>query len=317
MLANPDGRPGAYELLAVHPNAPADLIAASYWLLVGQLQERRQRGEYVDDALHELTRAYECISDPDRRSAYDAAAGHALEPLSTRPLPRLRRPLRSRLLKRDVLVGNLDHYEVLGLSRSAPAEALPRAYQAMLSQYLRIPAENKKRLLLLKALDDAYETLSVPDRRQRYDELVEPKANEGEEPAEREKTTVHEETVEHETDPSPGGAAPARSHVQAVPRSVGRALTAGVQLPYRGARAALRARTARSNSHAPAERVVKPPEPEPPISREPPPRPRTYSIDVEEAFLGRIAAHVKDIQSQHPPAESRDGSDTSRRPLSG
>lgn len=309
-LANPDGRPGAYELLAVHPNAPADLIATSYWLLVGQLQERRQRGEYVDDALHELTRAYECISDPDRRSAHDAAVGHTLEPLLTRPLPRLRRSLCSRLLKRDGLIGPLDHYEVLGLSPSAPAEALPRAYQVMLGQYLRIPPDNKKRLLLLKALDEAYETLSVPDRRQRYDELVEAKTNEGE------KTAGHAETIEPETGPSSAGAVRARSHVQVVPRGVGRALTAGVRLPYRSARAALRARWASSSSHAPAQRVVKPPPaPEPPISREPAPRPRTYSIDVEEAFLGRIAAYVKDIQSQHRSAESRDGSDTSRHPL--
>src|SRR3990172_11224731 len=139
MVANREVRPNAYDLLVVHPNAPADLIATSYWFLVGDLQKRREQGEYVDDAVHELTRAYQCVSDPDRRSAYDAAIGHNFEPLTKRPLPRLRRSLRSRLLWRAILVGPLDHYEVLGISFAAPSEILPAAYRIMRDHYLRVP----------------------------------------------------------------------------------------------------------------------------------------------------------------------------------
>src|SRR3990172_9527091 len=132
MVANREVRPNAYDLLVVHPNAPADLIATSYWFLVGDLQKRREQGEYVDDAVHELTRAYQCVSDPDRRSAYDAAIGHNFEPLTRRPL------------RHAILVGPLDHYEVLGISFAAPSEILPAAYRIMRDQYLRVPARRKK-----------------------------------------------------------------------------------------------------------------------------------------------------------------------------
>lgn len=302
-MATQDPRTTAYDLVGVHPNAPADLIATSYWLLVGQLQKRRERGEYVDGALHELTRAYELVSDPKRRSDYDASVGHTLEPLTTRALPRFRRSLRSRLLHRDILIGPLDHYEVLGISPAAPPELLPAAYQIMLNQYLRVPPRNKKRLLLLRALDDAYATLSAPEKREKYDDLIRPKEIE------------QQKTIEPETEPPPEPAVPPRHSVQVFSRGLGRAIAAGVRLPYRGARAALGARRTRPGARAPAERRVKqPPAPEPPISREPAPRPRTPAIDVEEALLGRIAAYVKEIQSPHLSAESREGIDGPRNP---
>lgn len=297
-MANHNPRPNAYEQLGVHPNAPADLIASSYWLLVGELQKRRERGEYVDSALHELTRAYECVSDPKRRSEYDASIGHTLEPLALRPLSSLRHSFRGRRQHGDVLIGPLDHYEVLGISPSAPSEILLAAYQIMLNQYLRVPSRDKKRQQLLESLEDAYTTLSVPEKRQKYDEVVRPKSIEQD--AEEAAATTAEPPVSN-------------GHV--VPGGIGRALTAGVRLPYRGAAAAVRGRRKSAGKSVLAERRVRPPRaPEPPIVREPAPRPRTASIDVEEALLGRIAAYVNETQPPHTPGNSAEGLDGPHAP---
>ncbi len=284
MPSNGDRTPTAYDVLAVHPTAPADLIGTAYWLLTGDLLKRRDAGEFIDDALHELTRAYESVSDPVRRSAYDAALGQTGEPLARRQLPRVRGPM----------AGHLDHYEVLGLSTAAPPGILPAAYQVMRTQYLRVP-QASRRLRLLEALDDAYETLSVSEKRLKYDERA------------------HRQSAEQSLPPVEDQAAPSRRPKGLVLRGLGRALAAGARLPKRGARNGQEPPAADPDTGKPKEhRVKEPAPPEPPVSREPPPRPRTYSIDVEEAFLQRIASYIEEIRLANGSAESGDGRDAPR-----
>jgi hypothetical protein len=308
-LANREGGPTAYELLVVHPSAPADLIATSYWLLTGDLLKRRDAGKYVDDKLHELTRAYECVSDPVRRAAYDAALGHTQEPLAKRGLPHVRRSLIS---------ADVDHYEVLGITSAAPSELLPSAHRIMRNQYLRVPLENKRKLQLLDALDDAFATLGAPEKRQQYDERS------------------RLDPVEQVVAPPPETPASARSR-GTILRGLGRALSPGPRLPKRTgenghspeasetasrtpaehpAKPAKRAERP-AKAKVPAERRVKPPAPpEPPIIREPAPRSRTYAIDVEEVLLGRIAAYVKETPPPHLAAEPAEGPEGPRSPRS-
>lgn len=299
-LPNSEGRPTAYELLVVHPTAPADLIATSYWLLAGELLKRRDRGKYVDDKLHKLTRAYECVSDPVRRVAYDAELGHTQKPLAKRGLPHVRRSLIS---------AAADHYEVLGITPAAPSELLPSAYRIMRNQYLRVPLENKRKVQLLDALDDAFATLGAPEKRQQYDERSRLKP------------------VEEVAAPPPAEEpAPSRPR-GTILRGLGRALSAGSRLPKRAggnghspgagemASATLAERPAKPVKNAerpvkakvPAERREKPAPPDRPITREPAPRSRTYSVDVEEALLDRIASYVKETPPSHPAAEPAEG----------
>ena len=299
-LANREGVPTAYDLLVVHPSAPADLIATSYWLLTGELLKRRDAGKYVDDKLHELTRAYECVSDPIRRAAYDATLGHTREPLAKRGLPHVHR---------SVISATVDHYEVLGITLAAPSELLPSAYRIMRNQYLRVPLENKRKVQLLDALDDAFATLGAPERRQQYDE--------------RSRSNPVEQVVA----PPPETSASARPR-GTILRGLGRALSAGPRRPKRagdnghspgGSETASRPlaehpvkpakRAGRpAKAKVQAERRVRPPaSPEPPIIREPAPRSRTYAIDVEEALLSRIAAYVKETPPPHLAAEPAEG----------
>jgi curved DNA-binding protein CbpA len=158
----------AYDWLGVHPNAPLELISASYWLAAGALQTRRSSGERVDETLFTLTRAYEVVSDGERRSNYDLALGHDSEPLTKRRLPRVRRTLRGRLFGRSDGVGAFDLYEVLGLAPDAPPEMLQAAHHIMRNHYLRVPDE-KRRNTLLYALDAALEALGDPEKRAKYD----------------------------------------------------------------------------------------------------------------------------------------------------
>jgi hypothetical protein len=55
----------AYEALGVDPCAPIDLVSASYWNLVKELQTFRGYDTRIETMLHHAMRAYETLSDPD------------------------------------------------------------------------------------------------------------------------------------------------------------------------------------------------------------------------------------------------------------
>ena len=315
MLAKRKVRPNAYDLLVVDPNAPSELIATSYWSIVGGLQKRRERGEYVDDALHELTRAYERISDSDGRSGYDEDIGNSREPLTKRKLPGIRRSLRSRLFRWRKAATAVDCYEVLGISPVAPAEIVPAAYRIMRDQYLRIP-DSKKRMQLLRLLENAYDVVNTPEKRKKYDERTRP----GKAAESAGVTVVTDNTATTLVSaPAPAGAAVAPAATPAnerraqeqtwtggTLRGLGRVLLAIARLSYRGLALALRSvrnvLRNRSNRRS-AGPAAAPPVQRPPIVREPPPRPKGPVVDVEEALLGRLASSVKETYSRPGGAE--------------
>src|SRR5688572_15326538 len=110
----------AYDILSVHPAAPADLISASYWWHAGELQRLRSEGYEVEASLHGLTRAYGMISDARSRPKYNEAIGYKQEPLIRRPLKYKRMPIFRRVVLRQKGVVDADFYEVLGLTPGAP-----------------------------------------------------------------------------------------------------------------------------------------------------------------------------------------------------
>jgi hypothetical protein len=157
-------RPTAYEILAVHPAAPAELLSVAYWMTVEEIQTARESGLPLDSALHVVTRAYEKVSKPEVRAGYNLAIGHATESLATRPLPRTRLPFANG--RRS----HIDHYEVLGLHETAPVELVAEAYQIMRSLYLRLPVPRKRRDHLLRLLEQAHSVIGNERSRARYDE---------------------------------------------------------------------------------------------------------------------------------------------------
>lgn len=152
--------PTAYQILGVHPTAPMELVSTCYWILTKQLQDRRHSDHEADALLHQVTLAYEMVSDSARRERYDSAIGYDKPPLTTRPLPRRRGLLSSLIPGRRAQIGwSVDPYEVLGLDEHAPAVFLTDAYRTMRDQYLRLPPGSRRREVLLRMLDDSYRLL--------------------------------------------------------------------------------------------------------------------------------------------------------------
>jgi hypothetical protein len=300
-------RPDAYAVLFVHPTSPTELIASMYWALAGDLQKRRAAGQHVDDELHHLTRAYECVADADSRAAYDASLGFDTQPLTVRPLPPVRRSLRGRLLRRP---GQrpIDLYEVMGVARNVAPEHLQPAYRIMRDQYLRL--RGKRQRQLLDTLDKSYETLSSPDARDRYD---------GRAPEPRPDSFVDTTDAVHK--PAPKAASAARPAEAASSPSIAKALrllgrvvwfailvvAGAIRLAYQGASSVTSKAYARWRKSPP--RVARPAPvqtPLPPVVRTQRDQTKRVPAELEDKFLGRVATSVKESEShlQAPDPDS-------------
>ena len=69
-----------------------------------------------------------------------------------------------------------DYYEVLGVARGASADDIKKAYRRLARQHhpdLKPPAERAKAGEAFKEINEAYEVLSDPDKRAKYDQLGE------------------------------------------------------------------------------------------------------------------------------------------------
>ncbi len=329
-----DGSPqsDAYEVLAVHPTAPSELVAAMYWAQAGDLQRRRAAGEHVDDELHHLTRSYECVADSERRASYNATVGLLAQPLIIRPLPPTRRSLRSRLLRRP-RQGSIDLYEVMGVARNVPAELLPHAHQIMRDQYLRLRA-GKRKTQLLEALERSYKTLRSPEARERHDALAAKSPNDvqldsalaGDLPHPKAKTVANVVPVTPPASPAKQDeASPPRRRLSAKPiRPLLRAarftllvVAAGLRLTYHAMRGgaskagpawqSLRSRSATqarpsAGSEAPPPIIAR--------ARAPDGGAKLAPLDIEEQFLGRVATSVKESESHLGEADPRPGRGT-------
>src|SRR6201996_1881047 len=65
-----------------------------------------------------------------------------------------------------------DYYEVLGVARTASAEEIKKSFRKLARQYHPDVAKNKKVAEeKFKEINEAYEVLSDPAKRKKYDEL--------------------------------------------------------------------------------------------------------------------------------------------------
>ncbi|HEU4391533.1 MAG TPA: DnaJ domain-containing protein, partial [Blastocatellia bacterium] len=65
-----------------------------------------------------------------------------------------------------------DYYEVLGVKREAPPEQIKTAYRKLARKYHPdVNPKDKRAEERFKEINEAYEVLSDPEKRKRYDEL--------------------------------------------------------------------------------------------------------------------------------------------------
>lgn len=80
----------AYAVLGVARNATADQIKAAYRDLAAKYHPDHHQGNPLEDLaaakLADINRAYEILSDPQRRAAYDASAPARPRPVGSPPL---------------------------------------------------------------------------------------------------------------------------------------------------------------------------------------------------------------------------------------
>jgi len=160
-----------YRLLQVHPAAPAELITAVYWRLVGRAQVNRDKEGSVGARVRQLSRAYEVLSDPKRRAAYDKSirigAPQGISQL-TAAGPADQRGDGDASVDPDRWPA-VDYYQLLRVDPAAELPVIEEAYEVMRSQYQDLVEAGQAAPELLKLLDQAFETTRSPAQRRRYD----------------------------------------------------------------------------------------------------------------------------------------------------
>ncbi|HXG35560.1 MAG TPA: hypothetical protein VNL15_01175 [Dehalococcoidia bacterium] len=160
-----------YEVLQVHPSAPAHLLSAAYWCLVDH--SFRQRNGQEKDRLHRLTEAYQTLANPRSREEYDSR--HGVQPAPRAPsIPDARsrrRWLFALRRKRQSTPEDdkLSYYELLRVDPKALPEIIRHARPIVRDYYLAAVARGEVTPQILDRLEEAYSVLSDPVRRAEYD----------------------------------------------------------------------------------------------------------------------------------------------------
>jgi DnaJ domain len=163
MAATRTSRASIYALLQVHPAAPLELITAVYWRLVGRAGVSN-RGE-ASSRVKQLERAYEVLSDPEKRAAYDSAMNIAPNP----PLPGLQVDGSTTKRLDGDATGSIDYYEILRVDPAAERSVIEAAYPVMRELYEAVIQAGDGAPSLIERLDQAFAALRNPASRRRYD----------------------------------------------------------------------------------------------------------------------------------------------------
>jgi len=156
-----------YALLQVHPAAPLELITAVYWRLVGRAGVSSRGKGAAGSRVRQLERAYQVLSDPEKRAAYDSAMKIPANP----PIPGLEAggATSTQVDVVDDEAGTIDYYEILRVDPSAELPVIEAAYPVMRELYQAVVHAGDGTPRLLELLDRAFSTLRNPSSRRLYD----------------------------------------------------------------------------------------------------------------------------------------------------
>ena len=151
-------------------------VAATHRLFLRALREAGAEpiesvGRPFDPNIHKAVATVPAeASSPGPWCARCGAAGGS----ATAAPPRPGRGRAAREADRSVAVKFRDYYEVLGVPRTATAEEIKRAYRQLARKHhpdLQPAAERARAAERFKEINEAYEVLSDPDKRAKYDAL--------------------------------------------------------------------------------------------------------------------------------------------------
>lgn len=138
-----------YKILGVEPNATLDKIRESYKKLSLKYHPDRKGGD--KEKFQELNEAYDVISDPEKRKAYDTSS--------------FKKMYKEKLNDLKELNGKTTHYDLLDVSQNANPEQIKQHFN-FLSHHFK---DSPKRMSSLK---EAYRTLSDPKTKAKYDQKL-------------------------------------------------------------------------------------------------------------------------------------------------
>lgn len=112
-------RPDYYRILQVHPRAEREVVDAAYRRLAAKYHPDVSRVADASERMKQINIAYEVLSDPVKRAAYDSARGFT-PPTDTSPQPTVRSRYSTRAWRTFLVATGLMLLAVVAL-RLAPA----------------------------------------------------------------------------------------------------------------------------------------------------------------------------------------------------
>ena len=170
MALNRSKQATAYSLLQVHPAAPAELISAAYWRLIGRAQVSGGEKGASGAVIRELNRAYKTLSDPEKRAAYDRSL-KILPSAALAGTPTDSTPDTESNGQIGTPNGGAapDYYEILRVDPAAEAGVIEGAYEVMRSRYQALIEAGEGAPDVLELLERAFQTTRNPEQRRIYD----------------------------------------------------------------------------------------------------------------------------------------------------
>jgi len=170
MALNRSKQTTAYSLLQLHPAAPAELISAAYWRLMGRAQVSGGEKGASSGVVRRLNQAYKTLSDPKKRAAYDRSLKISPSvPTAVTPTTGHADAQSNAQAGASNGAAAPDYYELLRVDPQAESGVIEGAYDVMRSRYQALIDAGEAAPGVLDLLEQAFRTMRNPEQRRVYD----------------------------------------------------------------------------------------------------------------------------------------------------